>query len=132
NENLKPESIKTWEIGTELGFFNDRLHTDITYYHKTSTDQIMDVKTSNVVGFTSMLLNAGKIESKGIEVQLYGDILKKENGLTWRSTVNFSKNQSKIIELYPQLDVNDYQIGWTWGIANMARTGESWGTLVGT
>ena len=131
NSGLRPENIKTWEVGTELGFFNDRLHTDITYYHKITTDQILDVATSNVVGFSSMILNAGKLENKGIEIQLYGDILRKENGLTWRSTVNFAKDQSKIIELYPQLDLKDYRIGWTWGIANMARTGEKWGTLVG-
>jgi len=131
NSGLRPENIKTWEVGTELGFFNDRLHTDITYYHKITTDQILDVATSNVVGFSSMVLNAGKLENKGIEIQLYGDILRKENGLTWRSTVNFAKDQSKIIELYPQLDLKDYRIGWTWGIANMARAGEKWGTLVG-
>src|SRR5690606_33911718 len=29
NENLRPESIRTWEIGTEIGLFNDRLHADV-------------------------------------------------------------------------------------------------------
>ncbi|WP_206105983.1 SusC/RagA family TonB-linked outer membrane protein [Olivibacter sp. XZL3] len=132
NEGLRPENTRTWEVGTELGFLNDRLHADFTYYHKTTTDQILSVTTSNVVGFSSMILNAGQIENKGIEIQLYGDVIKRENGLNWRSTVNFAKNQSKIIELYPALDLNSYQIGWTWGIANMARAGEPWGTLVGT
>lgn len=132
NENLRPESVKTWEVGTELGFFHDRLHTDITYYHKTATDQILNVATSNVVGFNSMVLNAGKIENKGIEVQLYGDIIRKKDDLVWRSTFNFAKDQSKVIELYPQLDVDTYQIGWTWGIATMAKAGEKWGALVGT
>lgn len=130
-EDLRPESIKTWEVGTELGLLNDRLHADFTYYHKIANDQILNVTTSNVVGFSSMTLNAGEIESKGIEIQLYGDVLKKENGLNWRSTVNFSRNMSKVVELYPQMGLNDYQIGWTWGIATMARTGEPWGTIVG-
>lgn len=132
NEGLRPESIQTWEMGTEVGLFKDRLHADLTYYHKTTTDQILNVTTSNVVGFSSMILNAGEIENKGIEIQLYGDILRNEKGLNWRSTFNFSKDKSKIIELYPQLDVDTYQIGWTWGIATMARVGEQWGTLVGT
>lgn len=132
NEGLKPESVQTWEVGTELGLFRDRLHADFSYYHKKTTDQILSVTTSNVVGFSSMILNAGKIENKGIEIQVYGDILSKKDGLNWRSTFNFSKDQSKIIELYPQLNLNSYQIGWTWGIASMARAGEAWGTLVGT
>src|SRR5690606_25811062 len=130
NENLRPESIRTWEIGTEIGLFNDRLHADVVYYYKNTRDQILEVATSNTVGFNRMLLNAGEIENKGIELQLRGDILKKESGFNWSTTVNYAKDNSKIIELYPQLELNTYQVGWTWGIANQARKGERWGTLV--
>lgn len=131
NEGLRPESIRTWEVGTEVALFNNRLRADVAYYYKNTQDQIMSVSTSNVVGFSSMLLNAGEIENRGVEVQLSGDILRNETGLNWNSTLNFAKDESKIVELYPELDLNTYQIGWTWGIANMARAGERWGTLVG-
>ncbi len=131
NEQLRPESVRTWEIGTEIGLFNDRLHADIAYYYKNTRDQILEVTTSNVVGFNRMLLNAGEIENKGIEVQLRGDIIRKEDGFNWSTTVNYAKDNSKVIELYPQLDLDTYQIGWTWGVANVARKGEQWGTLVG-
>ncbi len=129
NTNLEPESIRTWEVGTELGFFKDRLHADFTYYHKNSRKQILPVTTANVVGFSSMLLNAGDIESKGIEVQLRGDILKNENALNWTASLNFSKDRNKVLELYP--GVPTYGIGWTWGIATQAKEGEPWGALVG-
>lgn len=132
NEDLKPESVRTWEIGTEIGLFNDRLHADVAYYYKNTRDQILEVSTSNVVGFSRMLLNAGEIENKGIEVQLRGDIIRKEDGFNWSTTVNYAKDNSKVIELYPQLELDTYQIGWTWGVANVARKGEKWGTLVGT
>lgn len=132
NENLKPESIRTWELGLDVGFFNDRLHADVAYYQKNTKDQIMTVATSNVVGFSSMLLNAGEIENKGIEVQLRGDILRNAGGLNWTSTLNFSKDKSKIIELYPELGIKEYRIGWSWGISTMAQEGKAWGTLVGT
>src|SRR5690606_33446201 len=105
NENLRPESIRTWEIGTEIGLFNDRLHADVVYYYKNTRDQILEVATSNTVGFNRMLLNAGEIENKGIELQLRGDILKKESGFNWSTTVNYAKDNSKIIELYPQLEL---------------------------
>ncbi|KGE13715.1 SusC/RagA family TonB-linked outer membrane protein [Sphingobacterium deserti] len=131
NEQLRPESIRTWEVGTEIGLFNNRVNADIVYYYKNTRNQIMEIRTSNTVGFSSMLLNAGEIENKGIEVQLRGDIIKKEDGFNWSTTINYAKDQSKIIELYPQLDLDVYQIGWTWGIANQAKKGERWGTLVG-
>lgn len=130
NPDLKPESIKTWEIGTELGFLHDRLHLDVAYYHKTTTDQILNVTVPYSSGYSSLLINAGEIENKGIELQLRGDILQSKNGLNWSSTLNFSKDKSKVISLYPGL--SEYGIGWTWGIATQAIEGEKWGMLVGT
>lgn len=130
NPDLKPESIKTWEIGTELGFLHDRLHLDVAYYHKTTTDQILNVTVPYSSGYSSLLINAGEIENKGVELQLRGDILQSKNGLNWSSTLNFSKDKSKVISLYPGL--KEYGIGWTWGIATQAIEGEKWGMLVGT
>lgn len=132
NAGLRPESIRTWEIGIETGFFDDRLHTDIAYYRKMSEDQIMNVSTSNVVGFSAMVLNAGKIRSKGVEIQLRGDILRSKGGLNWTSILNYSRDRSKVLELEPDLpSLTSYQLGWTWGIANQAIIGEPWGVLVG-
>lgn len=137
NYDLKPESITTWEIGTEVGLFDDRLHFDLAYYQKQTKDQILSVSTSNVVGFGSMLVNAGRIDNKGVELQVRGDIIRsKKDGFTWSSTLNFAKDKSKVVELYndqetgkPLLDT--YGLGWTWGIATQAKVGEKWGALVG-
>lgn len=129
NLDLKPESIKTWELGTEFGFLHDRLHFDLAYYHKTTTDQILNVRIPYSSGYSSLLINAGKIENKGIELQVRGDILESKNGLNWSSTLNFSKDRSKVVELYPGL--TEYGMGWTWGIATQAIKGEKWGELVG-
>lgn len=130
NFDLRPENITTWEVGTEIGVFDDRLRLDLAYYQKKTKDQILSVTTSNVVGFSSMLVNAGQIDNKGIEIQLRGDILRNKNGLNWTSTLNFAKDKSKVVSLYPGLST--YQIGWTWGIATQARVGSPWGDLVGT
>ena len=130
NFDLKPESITTWELGTEVGLFDDRLRLDFAYYQKQTKDQILSVTTSNVIGFSSMLVNAGRIDNKGVEIQLRGDVLRSKEGLNWTSTLNFSKDKSKVISLYPGLET--YQIGWTWGIGTQARVGSAWGDLVGT
>lgn len=129
NPDLKPESIKTWELGTEFGFLHDRLHFDLAYYHKTTTDQILNVRIPYSSGYSSLLINAGKIENKGIELQVRGDILESKDGFNWSSTLNFSKDRSKVVELYPGL--TEYGMGWTWGIATQAIKGEKWGELVG-
>jgi TonB-linked SusC/RagA family outer membrane protein len=133
NSGLRPESVRTWEVGLETGMFNERIHFDFAYYRKMTEDQIMNVSTSNVVGFSAMVLNAGKIRSKGVEIQLRGDIIKKKDGFNWSSTLNFTKDNSEVLELAPDFpSLKSYQLGWTWGIANQAIAGEPWGVLVGT
>lgn len=135
NYDLRPEKVTTWEIGTEIGLFHDRLHLDVAYYQKKTVDQILNVTTSNVVGFGSMLLNAGRIDNKGIEIQLRADILQSKNGLNWTSTLNFAKDESKVKNLFLKDGVEQlpggYGIGWTWGIDTKAIPGEKWGDLVG-
>jgi TonB-linked SusC/RagA family outer membrane protein len=131
NPGLKPESIRTWEVGVDAGFFDDRLHIDFAYYYKMTKDQIMAVSTSNVVGFSSMLVNAGEIESKGIELQLRGDILRNAKGLNWSSTLNYSRDRSMIVEMVPGLNPPPVvELGWSWGIPIQAIKGKPWGTIV--
>ncbi|MDR0431632.1 MAG: SusC/RagA family TonB-linked outer membrane protein [Tannerellaceae bacterium] len=130
NVGLKPESIITWELGFDVGLFNNRLRADFAYYDKATTNQIMAVTIPQSSGYTSMLINAGKITNKGIEIQLRGDILQNKNGLNWSSILNFSKDKSEIVELYPGLDT--YRLGWTWGISNLAKVGQPWGILSGS
>ena len=130
NLDLKPEKVTSWEIGTEIGMFDDRLHLDVAYYQKKTEDQILSVTTSNVVGFGSMLVNAGRIDNKGIEIQLAADIFRNANGFNWTSTVNFSRDRSKVVELYEGLE--KYQMGWTWGYGTFASVGGPWGDIRGT
>jgi len=130
NLNLKPEKVTSWEVGTEIGMFNDRLHLDVAYYQKKTEDQILSVTTSNVVGFGSMLVNAGRIDNKGIEIQLSADIFRNYNGFNWTSTLNFARDRSKVVELYPGLE--KYMMGWTWGYGTYADVGGTWGDIRGS
>jgi len=133
NLNLRPEKVTSWEVGTEIGLFDDRLHLDVAYYQKKTEDQILSVTTSNVVGFGSMLVNAGRIDNKGIEVQLVADIFRNNDGFNWTSTLNFARDRSKIVELYPeQPDLKTYTMGWTWGYSTTATIGDAWGDIRGT
>jgi len=133
---LRPEMVKTWEIGVEANFLQNRLHLDAAYYHKLTSDQIMEVNTAPSAGYTSMLINAGKIENKGLEISLSADILKNASGLNWTATLNWAKDRSKIIELYTDPvsgeSLQSYQLGSSWSCTNLAIPGKSWGTLVGT
>jgi len=130
NAHLRPEKMVSWEPGIEIGLFDNRLNIDVAYFKKITSDQIISVTTSNNIGFTSMLINAGKIETKGLEIQLRGNILKNPSGLNWTSTLNYSYAKSIVTELSPDHpELKTYQLGWTWGIPNQVVVGEEWGLL---
>ncbi len=133
---LRPEMVKTWEVGLEASLLHNRLRLDAAYYQKNTTDQIMEVNTAASSGYTSMLINAGEISNKGIEIQLSADIISNPQGFNWTATLNWAKDVSEIIELYTDPVTGDalktYQIGSSWGVRNYAMPGNSWGTLVGT
>jgi len=134
--DLRPEMVKTWEIGVEANFLSNRLHLDAAYYHRVTTDQIMQANVATSTGYSSMLLNAGKVKNRGVELQISGDIIKNPKGFNWTATLNWSKDKSKIIELYEDPNTGQkleaYEIFHNWSVYNYAMPGKSWGTLVGT
>ena len=71
--DLKPESTNSYEAGLEWRMFKNRLGVDFTYYQSTTTDQILAINTPVPSGYTSKLINAGKIRSKGYELTVTGN-----------------------------------------------------------
>jgi TonB-linked SusC/RagA family outer membrane protein len=99
---LKPELTSEVEIGTDFGFFNDRINLDLTYYNQHDKNQTVLIGTSISTGYSNSLLNIGETQSKGYEVQLSGDILTKANNkVLLRLGTNFSDNESKVLSLLP-------------------------------
>jgi len=99
---LKPELTTEVEIGTDLGFFNDRMNLDFDVYDQRDKNQTVTINTSIATGYNQSVLNIGETESKGVEVQLSGDILTKQNNkVLLRISPNFSINESKVLALLP-------------------------------
>lgn len=131
NPELKPELTSSYEIGAELKFMQNRLGLDVTYYDKQSYDQILKIDISNATGFSSKLLNAGRLQNRGIEVQLTGTAVKTGN-FKWDVALNWARNQNKVIELAEGLQT--YTLNPTTNIRGMAveaRIGQPYGTFFG-
>ncbi|HEX5435642.1 MAG TPA: SusC/RagA family TonB-linked outer membrane protein [Gemmatimonadaceae bacterium] len=129
NADLKPEQTRSWEVGTELRFLNDRLALDGTYYNKLTSNQIIPVQVSGASGYTSAVLNAGAISNKGVELQVNATPL-RINNFSWDMTVNFARNRSDVTSLYP--GIQTVVLGSYWSLTVEARQGEPYGALYGT
>lgn len=132
NTDLRPETTSSTEAGVELGLFKNNLKVDVSVYKTNSKDQILNVNVSPSTGYTSKLLNAGRIENKGIEAQVSYSPVKIENGLTWDISANFSINRSEVLELDKEGLLTAYQVGSGRNVQVLAAIGQPYGSLYGT
>ncbi len=127
NALLEPELTSSWETGLNVQFFGNRLGFDFTYYNNNTRNQILPVPVSSAFGYESKVLNAGRINNKGIEVVLNATPISNDK-FQWNSTVNWAKNTNKVVKLDDL--VNTLTLSNT--LVNLvAREGESYGQFLG-
>ena len=102
NQELEPEFKTSYEIGTELGFFNGKVNLDLNYFNNTTTNQIFNITVPASTGFQTFTQNGGKIENKGIEAAVTVTPV-ISNGFRWDVNANFTSIRSKVLELAPGL-----------------------------
>jgi TonB-linked SusC/RagA family outer membrane protein len=98
NQNLKPELTSEIEFGLEGIFMKNRVGFDLSYYNRNTENQIVPIELSGSTGYTSRMINAGKINNQGIEVLLYGSPVRTTD-FGWDVTLNFAKNKNEVMEL---------------------------------
>jgi len=134
NANLKPEISSSFEIGTELKFFLNRVGLDLTYYNSNSRNQILPIQLSNTTGYSSRVINAGLIQNSGVEAVLHLTPFKNPTGFSWDIDVNWSANRSTVKELYTDpesgQEINNYVMADRY-ITVEARVGERMGDMYG-
>ena len=129
NANLKPEITTSFEIGTELSFFKDRLGFDFSYYVNNSRNQIINVPVSNASGYTSNTINTGRIENKGIELLLRGTPISTSKGFKVDVVGTFTKNKNKVVEIMDGVD--QITLGGFSRMAVVAQEGQPYGSFYG-
>ncbi len=97
--NLSWETSYTYNFALEFGILDQRLSGSVEYFNRDSKNLLQDVPISTVTGFSSTLKNVGEINNKGVEIELYGDILKK-GGFTWTAGLTASHVKSTVTKLY--------------------------------
>jgi len=124
NQFLKPEITTSFEVGTELGFFGNRLSADFSYYQNNSKNQILAIPVPNSTGYGFALVNAGEIQNKGVELTLRGTPVKTQD-LTWELFGTYTKNNSKVVELMDGVD--QVSLGGFSGMSIVAAKGRPYG-----
>ena len=98
NPNLKWEETTQINAGLDFGLFNGRLYGTFDYYVKTTDDLLQNFPIPISSGLGSMVVNAGSIENKGLEITIGGDIISNAD-FNWNSSINWSNNKSTVKSL---------------------------------
>ncbi len=98
NPILLPEESKSYEVGMDIKMFNNRLRFEGTWYQADNRNQILSVPLAGSAGFNSIKINAGLLQSKGVELML-GFTPIETKDWTWDLNVNFTKNKTWLLEL---------------------------------
>jgi hypothetical protein len=103
NPNLLPEEATSIEAGIDMNMFDNKLRFSGTYYTIDNKNQIFGINLPQSSGFSSKLINAGLIRSKGWEFTLGGTPIQK-SGWTWNVDLNWSTNSTTVEELSDDLE----------------------------
>lgn len=103
NPLIAPENCESWEVGLDTRFFGNRLSVDLALYKTITTDQIISASQSAEIGATSMKINAGRIENKGIEVS-FRAVPVRTRDFSWEINGNWSLNKNKLCALTDEWD----------------------------
>ncbi|NMC36727.1 MAG: SusC/RagA family TonB-linked outer membrane protein [Bacteroidales bacterium] len=101
--NLVPQNTKSYEIGADLKFFQNRLGVDYTFSRQNVVDQIFSVPLAGSTGIRALLMNGGQVHTVGHELVLYVTPLATKS-MQWDFNVNFSKIDNYVDELAPGVE----------------------------
>jgi TonB-linked SusC/RagA family outer membrane protein len=99
NPNIKWESSKTFNVGTDLGFFDHKLYFTADYFIRKNTDILLQVPIPLSTGASSNppYINAGQITNKGFEAALsYNNTV---NDFTYQLTGTFAAINNEVDNL---------------------------------
>jgi len=124
NPDLEWEKTRQFDVGFDLALLDRALVFGFDYYHKLTTDLLLDRPVPSSTGFAAVRDNIGSVSNQGVEVLVKAFPVTTAD-FSWETNLNFSYNQNKI----EQLGENDEDIfpgpNWVSGSQTILRVGES-------
>lgn len=97
NPDLKWETTQQYNIGLDMGFFNNRLSVSVDGYFKKTNDLLLNMDMPFYTGFVSGQSNVGSIQNRGFEIDLTSHNMTRD--FIWDTKFNFSLNRNKVLDL---------------------------------
>lgn len=120
NPDLKWERTKEFDLGIDLSLWQGRFTFTGDYYHKKTTDLLVNRPITATSGFSSIYTNVGGVLNHGVELVFSGDVkrAKTPTDLGINLMLNLAMNRNKVTSLYQnqgfsegERDINRVEVG---------------------
>lgn len=136
NYGLTWETTSQFNVGVDLGFFNNRLKLIADYYNKITSDLLFDVTLPDITGYNTATANIGKVQFYGFDFEVSSINISKKD-FEWTTDFTYSYNMNKVLKLpdngIPNNRINGIIMGdgtQFGGIAEGERLGRFYGYKV--
>ncbi|HCU44401.1 MAG TPA: hypothetical protein DF610_05415 [Sphingobacterium sp.] len=105
------------------------MNFDVSYYHKKTTDLLLDAPLPTSTGFSTVMKNIGAVKNQGLDMMITGTLVNSEN-FNWKSSLNLNYNKNEVV----QLGENNADIlmnNWVGGANSIIRVGENLNSFYG-
>ncbi len=103
NPDYSWETVKKLEVSLDLGFFEDRIQMEISWYQNRSSNQLIGLPLPSITGKTTVQFNwPATVENRGWEIELHTTNIKTTD-FEWNTNFNLSVPRNELIA-YPNIE----------------------------
>ena len=99
--DIKWEKTNQFDIGFDLGLWDNRVTLSFDYFDKRTTDALLSTSLPNYLGGTSYLINAGEVSNKGFDFAVSANVLNIDD-FEWTTSLNGTYLKNKVVKLTAQ------------------------------
>ncbi len=129
--DLRPQIANSYEVGTNIGLFNDKINLDFAYYYIRSFDQILSSPVPTSSGVSEIIINTGILENSGIELGLSATLVQKPDFFL-ETRLNLAHNRNLVVGLGDGAKTLELANIWgAFGPNISVQEGQTYGTIYG-
>ena len=98
NDNLKWETTTSYDLGIDFNVLKGRLGFIFDFYHKKTTDLLLDIPVEETTGFSRQLANVGNVTNDGVEFAVNATLWQSKD-LTWSASANIAHNKNEVTSI---------------------------------
>jgi len=107
NPDFSWATTKKLQIGTDFGFFKDRLLASIEWFQDRSSSQLVNYTLPTQTGFSSVLQNAPyTVQNRGLEIEINSKNIKSDH-FSWNTSFNLTIPKNDLLS-FPGIATSSY------------------------